>query len=196
MPHPEGYRKAQRLMKLANKFKLPLITFVDTQGAYPGVGAEERGQSIAIAQDLMELSMLEVPVIVTVIGEGGSGGALAIGFGDRIIMLENSYYSVITPEGCASILWDSDGGAENADKAADVLGLTADKLLELGIIDTIVKEPLGGAHHGPALVARSLRNEFLGTLDELGRKDPKELSNERYAKLRGIGFYAQTLASI
>ncbi len=188
MPHPEGYRKARRLMRLANKFKLPLITFVDTQGAYPGVEAEERGQAIAIAEDLLELSALAVPVIVAVIGEGGSGGALAIGFGDRIIMLENSYYSVITPEGCASILWD---GGDGADRAAEVLGLTADKLLKLGIIDTIVKEPLGGAHHAPALVARDLKRELEKSLKELGKVDPAELVEKRYSKLRNIGFYHQ-----
>lgn len=188
MPHPEGYRKARRLMKLANKFQLPLITFVDTPGAYPGIEAEERGQAVAIAENLLELSALAVPVIVAVIGEGGSGGALAIGFGDRIIMLENSYYSVITPEGCASILWDGEGGA---DRAAEALWLTADKLLKLGIIDTIVKEPLGGAHHAPALVARDLKRELEKSLKEIDKIDPAELVEKRYSRLRDIGFYSQ-----
>ncbi|MHB8842344.1 MAG: acetyl-CoA carboxylase carboxyltransferase subunit alpha [Candidatus Aquicultor sp.] len=189
MSHPEGYRKALRLMKLADKFKLPLLTFVDTQGAYPGIEAEERGQAVAIAQDLLELSILEVPVIVTVIGEGGSGGALAIGFGDKIIMLENAYYSVITPEGCASILWDGEGGG--AEKAAEILGLHADKLLELGIIDTIVKEPLGGAHHGPASVARGLKKELATALKDLSPVDPDELVKKRYERIRGIGYYTE-----
>jgi len=188
MPNPEGYRKAMRLMKMANKFKLPLITFVDTPGAYPGIGAEERGQAVAIAQSLMEVSMLEVPVIVANIGEGGSGGALAIGFGDRIIMLENSYYSVITPEGCASILWGGEGSAE---EAAELLGLTADRLLGLGIIDTVVKEPLGGAHYAPALAVKELRRELVKALNELNEIDRKELVNRRYARLRSIGYYIE-----
>jgi len=188
MPHPEGYRKTLRLLRLADKFGIPVVTFVDTPGAYPGIGAEERGQAIAIAQNLMEISTLEVPVIVVNIGEGGSGGALAIGFGDRIIMFENSYYSVITPEGCASILWDDNGNVEGA---AEALGLTADKLLGLGIVDVVLKEPLGGAHHGPALVARNLKKELLKALEELGKIDPKVLVDERYAKLRKIGYYTE-----
>ncbi|MDP2211033.1 MAG: acetyl-CoA carboxylase carboxyltransferase subunit alpha [Candidatus Aquicultor sp.] len=193
MPNPEGYRKAIRIMRLADKFGLPLITFVDTPGAHPGIGAEERGQAVAIAESIMELSGLKVPVIVSVIGEGGSGGALAIGFGDRIIMLENSYYSVITPEGCASILWD---GAVSAERAAEVLGLTADKLLELGIIDTIVKEPLGGAHHAPALVARNLKKEIVSALDELKAAGQESLADKRYEKLRSIGHYAEHLKAL
>lgn len=193
MPHPEGYRKALRLMQMAGKFKLPLITFVDTQGAYPGIEAEERGQAVAIAQDLLELSTLEVPVIIAVIGEGGSGGALAIGFGDKIIMLENAYYSVITPEGCASILWDGEG--EGPEKAAEILGLHADKLLELGIIDVIVKEPLGGAHHGPASVARELKKELATALSELSATAPDKLVKQRYARLRGIGHYTEDLGT-
>lgn len=191
MPHPEGYRKAIRLMKMANRFGLPLITFVDTPGAYPGIGSEERGQAIAIAQSLMEMSMLEVPVIVANIGEGGSGGALAIGFGDRLIMLENSYYSVITPEGCASILWDGEG---NTETAAEMLGLTADKLLELGIVDSVVKEPLGGAHHASALVARDLKKELVKAIHELSDIGAKELTEQRYAKLRRVGHYSEALA--
>jgi len=188
MPHPEGYRKTLRLIRLASKFGLPVVTFVDTPGAYPGIGAEERGQAIAIAQNLMEISTLEVPVIVVNIGEGGSGGALAIGFGDRIIMFENSYYSVITPEGCASILWDENGSVEDA---AEALGLTADKLLELGIIDTVIKEPLGGAHHGPAMVARNLKKELLTALKDLNKVDPRVLVDGRYTRLRKIGYYTE-----
>ncbi|MDI6716313.1 MAG: acetyl-CoA carboxylase carboxyltransferase subunit alpha [Actinomycetota bacterium] len=188
MPHPEGYRKALRLMHLANKYRLPLITFVDTPGAYPGIEAEERGQAIAIAQNLAELSRLEVPVIVANIGEGGSGGALAIGFGDVMIMLENSYYSVITPEGCVSILWNGEG---NPEQAASLLGLTADRLKELGIIDAIVKEPLGGAHHAPALVARDLKKELVKALKDLIKLNPKELVEKRYARLSQIGYYIE-----
>ncbi|MBS3910053.1 MAG: acetyl-CoA carboxylase carboxyltransferase subunit alpha [Actinobacteria bacterium] len=188
MPNPEGYRKAIRVMKLADKFGLPLITFVDTPGAHPGIGAEERGQAVAIAESIMELSGLKVPVIVSVIGEGGSGGALAIGFGDRVIMLENSYYSVITPEGCAGILWKGEVGAEHA---AEALGLTADRLLELGIVDTIVKEPLGGAHHAPALVARNLKKEIVAALGELKAAGQDSLADKRYEKLRSIGHYAE-----
>jgi acetyl-CoA carboxylase carboxyl transferase subunit alpha len=188
MSHPEGYRKAERLMALAEKSKLPLITFVDTQGAYPGVEAEERGQAVAIAENLMKLSALRVPVIVANIGEGGSGGALAIGFGDRIIMFENSYYSVITPEAFVSILWNGEGGGPA--EAAEVLGLTADKLLEFGIIDSVVKEPLGGAHHAPALAARSLKKEIVKALDELIMIPAEDLVEKRYKKLRAIGRYA------
>src|SRR5690606_27434778 len=150
MPRPEGYRKALRIMKMAERFRLPLLTFIDTPGAYPGVGAEERGPSEAIARNLIEMAELKVPVICTVIGEGGSGGALAIGVGDRTLMLEYSTYSVISPEGCASILWKS---AERARDAADAMGLTAPRLLENGLIDQIVKEPLGGAHRDPKAMA-------------------------------------------
>ena len=152
MPRPEGYRKALRLMKLAERFKLPLLTFIDTPGAYPGVGAEERGQSEAIARNLLEMSELKIPVICTVIGEGGSGGALAIGVGDRTLMLEYSTYSVISPEGCASILWKT---ADKAKDAAEQLGLTAKRLLELGLIDKIVREPIGGAHRNPKQMAHA-----------------------------------------
>ncbi|HEY3373516.1 MAG TPA: acetyl-CoA carboxylase carboxyltransferase subunit alpha [Candidatus Aquicultor sp.] len=187
-PHPEGYRKALRLMKLAEKFKLPIITFVDTQGAHPGIEAEERGQAVAIAENLIAISMLSVPVIVANVGEGGSGGALAIGFGDRIIMLENSYYSVSTPEACASILWEDAG---QADKAAAPLCLTADKLLDLGIVDTIIKEPLGGAHHAPALVVRSLKREIVQSIGDLSLIKGDALVAQRYERLRNIGFYAE-----
>src|SRR5688500_15486895 len=154
MPRPEGYRKALRLMKMAERFKMPLLTFIDTPGAYPGVGAEERGQSEAIARNLLEMSELRTPIVCTVIGEGGSGGALAIGVGDRTLMLEYGTYSVISPEGCASILWKS---AERAKDAADALGLTAPRLLENGLIDQIVKEPLGGAHRDPQEMADRLK---------------------------------------
>ncbi|HET9483844.1 MAG TPA: acetyl-CoA carboxylase carboxyltransferase subunit alpha, partial [Xanthomonadales bacterium] len=164
MPRPEGYRKALRLMHMAERFRLPILTFIDTPGAYPGVGAEERGQSEAIARNLLEMSSLAVPVICTVIGEGGSGGALAIGVGDRTMMLEFSIYSVISPEGCASILWKS---ADRARDAADALGLIAPRLLENGLIDQIVKEPLGGAHRDPADMAQRLKRVLLAQLDRL-----------------------------
>lgn len=154
MPAPEGYRKALRLMQMAERFKLPIITFIDTPGAYPGVGAEERGQSEAIARNLREMSMLKVPIICTVIGEGGSGGALAIGVGDKVNMLQYSTYSVISPEGCASILWKS---ADKASTAAEVMGLTATRLKELGLIDNIITEPLGGAHRNYAEMAQNLK---------------------------------------
>lgn len=199
MPHPEGYRKALRLMKMADKFKLPLITFIDTPGAYPGIGAEERGQAAAIAQNLMEMSTLKVPVIVANIGEGGSGGALAIGFGDRIIMLENSYYSVITPEGCASILWGGEGSeveSDKVEKAAEALNLTANNLLELGIIDSIIKEPLGGANHAPALVARDLKKEFMQALNDLRKIDIEDLVEKRYQRLRNIGYFSEASVEI
>src|SRR5215469_509731 len=164
MPRPEGYRKALRLMKLAERFRLPVLTFIDTPGAYPGVGAEERGQSEAIARNLLEMSELKVPIICTVIGEGGSGGALAIGVGDRTIMLQYSTYSVISPEGCASILWKS---AERAKDAAEALGLTAPRLLELGLVDKVVREPLGGAHRNPQSMAIRLKAVLLNELDKL-----------------------------
>src|SRR6478752_1215290 len=166
MPRPEGYRKALRLMKMAERFKLPVLTFIDTPGAYPGVGAEERGQSEAIARNLMEMSELRVPIICTVIGEGGSGGALAIGVGDRTIMLQYSTYSVISPEGCASILWKS---ADKAKEAAEALALTAPRLLECGLIDKVVREPLGGAHRDPHSIAVRLKAVLLNQLDDLER---------------------------
>jgi acetyl-CoA carboxylase carboxyl transferase subunit alpha len=186
MPRPEGYRKALRLMKLAERFKLPLLTFIDTPGAYPGVGAEERGQSEAIARNLIEMAELRIPIVCTVIGEGGSGGALAIGVGDRVLMLEYSTYSVISPEGCASILWKS---AERARDAAEALGLTAPRLLELGLIDQIVKEPLGGAHRNPEEMAQRLKGVLLGQLDQLQALDTHTLLEQRYAKLRSHGRY-------
>ncbi len=184
MPRPEGYRKALRLMKMAERFKLPILTFIDTPGAYPGVGAEERGQSEAIARNLMEMSELRVPIICTVIGEGGSGGALAIGVGDRTIMLQYSTYSVITPEGCASILWKS---TEKAKEAAEALAITAPRLLELGLIDKIVREPLGGAHRDPHAMAIRLKAVLLNQLDALERSDAAGLVEQRYRRLRRYG---------
>lgn len=186
MPRPEGYRKALRLMQMAERFKLPIITFIDTPGAYPGVGAEERGQSEAIARNLLEMARLRVPIICTVIGEGGSGGALAIGVGDRTLMLEYSTYSVISPEGCASILWKT---AERAKDAAEALGITAPRLLELGLIDELVKEPLGGAHREPQDMADRLKTTLLAQLDQLQGRDPDTLLQQRYERLRGYGEY-------
>ncbi|GIX35629.1 MAG: acetyl-coenzyme A carboxylase carboxyl transferase subunit alpha [Lysobacteraceae bacterium] len=186
MPRPEGYRKALRLMKLAERFRLPLLTFIDTPGAYPGVGAEERGQSEAIARNLIEMAELKVPIVCTVIGEGGSGGALAIGVGDRVLMLEYAIYSVISPEGCASILWKS---AERARDAAAALGLTAPRLLELGLIDQIIKEPLGGAHRNVEEMADRLKQTLLTQLDQLGALDTQTLLEQRYARIRRQGRY-------
>ncbi|TNJ34246.1 acetyl-CoA carboxylase carboxyltransferase subunit alpha [Arenimonas terrae] len=186
MPRPEGYRKALRLMKMAERFKLPLLTFIDTPGAYPGVGAEERGQSEAIARNLLEMAELKVPIICTVIGEGGSGGALAIGVGDRTLMLEYSTYSVISPEGCASILWKS---AEKARDAAEALGLTAKRLLEHGLIDHIVPEPLGGAHRDPAAMATTLKRTIQDELAKLDALDTADLLERRYRRLRSYGAY-------
>ena len=186
MPRPEGYRKALRLMKLAERFSLPLFTFIDTPGAYPGVGAEERGQSEAIARNLLEMAELKVPVVCTVIGEGGSGGALAIGIGDRTLMLEYSTYSVISPEGCASILWKS---ADKARDAAEALGLTATRLLEHGLIDRVVGEPLGGAHRDPAAMAATLKGVLLEELATLESMPLPDLLERRYRRLRGYGAY-------
>lgn len=186
MPRPEGYRKALRLMKMAERFQLPLLTFIDTPGAYPGVGAEERGQSEAIARNLLEMAELKVPIICTVIGEGGSGGALAIGVGDRTLMLEYSTYSVISPEGCASILWKS---AEKARDAAEALGLTAKRLFEHKLIDQIVPEPLGGAHRDPAAMAATLKRTIQAELAMLDRLDTAELLEQRYRRLRSYGAY-------
>src|SRR5690348_359569 len=186
MPRPEGYRKALRLMKMAERFRLPVLTFIDTPGAYPGVGAEERGQSEAIARNLLEMSELRVPIVCTVIGEGGSGGALAIGVGDRTIMLQYSTYSVITPEGCASILWKS---TERAKDAAEQLGITAPRLLELGLIDKIVREPLGGAHRDPRAMAIRLKAVLLNQLDALEQQDAAGLVEQRYRRLRRYGAF-------
>ncbi len=186
MPRPEGYRKALRLMKLAERFNLPLLTFIDTPGAYPGIGAEERGQSEAIARNLMEMAELKVPVICTVIGEGGSGGALAIGVGDRTLMLEYGTYSVISPEGCASILWKS---ADKAKDAAEQLGITAKRLLSLGLVDKVVREPFGGAHRNPSQMAKRLKAVLLNELDALEQLPIDELLKKRYERLRGYGAY-------
>ena len=185
MPAPEGYRKALRLMQMAERFNLPIITFIDTPGAYPGVGAEERGQSEAIARNLREMSTLKVPVICTVIGEGGSGGALAIGVGDKVNMLQYSTYSVISPEGCASILWKS---AEKASTAADVMGLTAPHLKELELIDNIVSEPLGGAHRNYAEMAQNLKQRILDDLADLDILDQEALLERRYQRLMSYGY--------
>lgn len=185
MPAPEGYRKALRLMQMAERFKLPIITFIDTPGAYPGVGAEERGQSEAIARNLREMSMLKVPIICTVIGEGGSGGALAIGVGDKVNMLQYSTYSVISPEGCASILWKS---AEKASTAAEVMGLTADRLKKLELIDNIVDEPLGGAHRDVKAMSANLKQRLLIDLNTLENLDTETLLNRRYQRLMNYGY--------
>ncbi len=184
MPRPEGYRKALRLMEMAERFKMPLLTFIDTPGAYPGVGAEERGQSEAIARNLMVMSTLRTPVICTVIGEGGSGGALAIGVGDRILMLQYSTYSVISPEGCASILWKS---AEKASEAAEAMGITSGRLKELGLIDRIVNEPLGGAHRNLDEITRSLKSALLSSLAELDAQSNEDLLANRYNKFMQFG---------
>ena len=189
MPNPEGYRKAIRLMSMAERLKKPIITFIDTPGAFPGIGAEERGQAEAIAKNLMVMSMLKVPIIVVVIGEGGSGGALAIGVGDRVLMLEYSTYSVISPEGCAAILW-KDGS--KADIAARALKITAKDLYKFGIIDEIVKEPLGGAHQNIDVMATTLKEALVRSLHELKKISPDELVDKRYKKYREIGkFYEE-----
>ncbi|GKX63597.1 acetyl-CoA carboxylase carboxyl transferase subunit alpha [Pragia fontium] len=185
MPAPEGYRKALRLMEMAERFNLPIITFIDTPGAYPGVGAEERGQSEAIARNLREMSRLKVPVICTVIGEGGSGGALAIGVGDKVNMLQYSTYSVISPEGCASILWKS---ADKAPLAAEAMGITAPRLKELKLIDSVIPEPLGGAHRNPQEMAASLKAKLVSDLSELDKLDVTALQDRRYQRLMNYGY--------
>jgi len=188
MPRPEGYRKALRLMRLAEKFRLPILTFIDTPGAYPGVGAEERGQSEAIARNLYVMARLRVPIICSVIGEGGSGGALAIGVGDRVLMLQYSTYSVISPEGCASILWKS---ADKAADAAEAMGITSQRLKEMDLIDRVVDEPLGGAHRNATdLIARfkQVLSEELAALDDI---DAEKLIEMRYERLQGFGQYRE-----
>ena len=184
MPRPEGYRKALRLMKLAEKFGLPVLTFVDTPGAYPGIGAEERGQSEAIGRNLYEMSRLKVPVVCTVIGEGGSGGALAIAIGDQVNMLQYSTYSVISPEGCASILWKT---AEKAPEAAEAMGITAERLKGLGIVDNVIAEPMGGAHSNPQDTAANIRDHLVKQLAELKQLDTEKLLERRYARLMSYG---------
>lgn len=188
MMHPEGYRKALRVMKMAEKFGKPVITFIDTPGAYPGIGAEERGQAEAIARNLKEMAVLEVPIIAVVIGEGGSGGALGIGVGNKVLMLENAIYSVISPEGCASILWRD---ASKAPEAAEALKLTADSLYELGVVDQVVKEPLGGAHTDYELTATNVKKAIKSHLNELKKLSAKELVNQRYNKYRLLGEYIE-----
>jgi acetyl-CoA carboxylase carboxyl transferase subunit alpha len=188
MPRPEGYRKALRLMQMAERFGLPLLTFIDTPGAYPGIGAEERGQSEAIARNLFVMSKLRIPVICTVIGEGGSGGALAIGVGDRTLMLQYSTYSVISPEGCASILWKS---AEKAEEAAEALGITSSRLQELGLIDRIISEPLGGAHRDVDTMAERLRKALSEELERLASLAPDELIENRYQRLMAYGQFTE-----
>jgi len=185
--HPEGYRKALRLMQLAEKFELPIVIFIDTPGAYPGIGAEERGQAQAIALNLREMTTVATPIVATVIGEGGSGGALGIGIADKVNVLENAYYSVISPEGCAAILWKS---GTKAPDAAEVLKLTAEDLLGMGIIDEIVPEPLGGAHRDPQKMAQTLKELILRQLKELKSEKKEGLLETRYKKFRKIGAFA------
>jgi acetyl-CoA carboxylase carboxyl transferase subunit alpha len=190
MPHPEGYRKALRLMKLAEKFQVPVITFIDTPGAWPGLGAEERGQSEAIARNLFEMSLLETPIIATVIGEGGSGGALALGVADRVNMLENAVYSVISVEGAAAILW-KDGKLENRERAATALRITAPDLFELRVIDEIIPEPPGGAHANHEQTAAALQEVLLRQLDDLRRLKPDKLTRRRREKFLRMGQYVE-----
>jgi acetyl-CoA carboxylase carboxyl transferase subunit alpha len=187
-PHPEGYRKALRLMKMAEKFNLPVITFIDTQGAYPGVGAEERGQAWAIADNLMQMSRLRVPIIAINIAEGGSGGALALGVADRLLMLENAWYSVISPEGCASILYKD---ATKAPEAAASLRMTAEALHENGIVDEVIPEPVGGAHRAPNETAENLHRAINAALDELTGATVAKMLESRYVKLRAIGAFEE-----
>jgi len=191
MPHPEGYRKALRLMKLAEKFHVPIITLIDTPGAWAGLGAEERGQSEAIARNLFEMSRIEVPIVATVIGEGGSGGALALGVADRVLMLENAIYSVITVEGCAAILWKDGKSLEMRDRAAQALRITAQDLIELKVIDEIVPEPLGGAHANQEQAARFLQESLIRNLDELRRYKPDKLVRRRREKFLAMGQYSE-----
>jgi len=188
MPHPEGYRKALRVMKLAERFSIPVISFIDTPGAYPGIGAEERGQAEAIARNLKAMSELEVPIIIVVIGEGGSGGALGIGVGDKILMLENAIYSVISPEGCASILWRD---TAKAPEAAEALKLTARDLLELKVIDEIIEEPLGGAHRDMGFMAKQLAEKIKTYIAELKNLPVEELLRRRYQRFRLMGEFVE-----
>ena len=188
MPRPEGYRKSLRLMRLAEKFGLPLLTFVDTPGAYPGIGAEERGQAEAIGRNLYAMAELKIPIVCTVIGEGGSGGALAIAVGDVVMLLQYATYSVISPEGCASILWKN---AEMAPEAADTLGITASRLKQLGLVDKIVSEPLGGAHRDHAAAAQHLKKALQDALRSLADKSPSELVEQRFERLMGYGKFKE-----
>lgn len=188
MPHPEGYRKSQRLMKLAEKFRLPVVTLIDTPGAYPGIGAEERGQSLAIAENLKLMASLTVPIVSVVIGEGGSGGALALGVSDRILMLEYAIYAVISPEGCAAILWKDQAKVK---EAADALKLTAGHLASLGIVDRVIKEPNGGAHREPEMMADELKRVVYEELDYLEHFDAHTLVEKRIGKFRKIGYFIE-----
>jgi len=189
MPKPEGYRKALRLMKMAERFGLPILTFIDTAGAWPGIDAEERGQSEAIARNLLEMAVLRVPIVVTVTGEGGSGGALAVGIGDRILMLEHAVYSVISPEGCAAILWKDQGRKE---EAAAAMRITAPELLRLGVIDAIVPEPLGGAHADPQEACMRVGEAIAKALRELSRIAPDKLVTERRKRFRHLGAFLES----
>ncbi len=186
MPRPEGYRKALRVMKMAERFKLPIICLIDTPGAYPGIGAEERGQSEAIAKNLFEMTTLKTPIICTIIGEGGSGGALAIGVGDRLIMLEYSTYSVISPEGCASILWKS---ADKSQLAAEAMGITSDRIREQGFLDEVVREPLGGGHRDFVAISANLKEALIRHLHELKQHDIESLLKNRYQRIMDFGAY-------
>ena len=188
MPRPEGYRKALRVMKMAERFKIPIICLIDTPGAYPGIGAEERGQSEAIARNLFEMSKLRTPIICTVIGEGGSGGALAIGVGDRLIMLEYSTYSVISPEGCASILWKS---ADKSQLAAEAMGITSDRVREQGFLDEVVREPLGGGHRDFKTIALNLKEALIRHLAELKHKSMDDLLESRYQRIMDFGVFTE-----
>jgi len=190
MPHPEGYRKALRLMRLAERWNLPVISFIDTPGAYPGIGAEERGQGEAIGRNILEAFEIRTPILVVVIGEGGSGGALGIGIGDRVLMLENAVYSVISPEGCAAIIWKD---SKQAEKAAESLKLTAQDLFRLNIIDEIIPEPPGGAHTDMMATMKSVKDCILKNLEEICSKDPDTLLKERYQKVRRIGIFEEKL---
>jgi acetyl-CoA carboxylase carboxyl transferase subunit alpha len=188
MPKPEGYRKALRLMKLAERFRMPLITFIDTAGAYPGVGAEERGQSEAIARNLFEMSKLQIPILTVVIGEGGSGGALAIGVCDRLLMLQYSIYSVISPEGCAGILWRS---ADKKDLAAEAMGVSAERIAKLGVVDEVIREPLGGAHRDPQAMVDAVKDSILRHLNDLQAKPLDQLLANRAERVRNYGVYSE-----
>ncbi|MFH1867525.1 MAG: acetyl-CoA carboxylase carboxyltransferase subunit alpha [Candidatus Omnitrophota bacterium] len=187
--HPEGYRKAMRLMRIAEKFDIPIVCFIDTPGAYPGVGAEERGQAEAIAYNLREMSSIRVPIIVVVIGEGGSGGALGIGVGNRVCVMENAYYSVISPEGCAAILWKD---RAKADEAAQSLKLTAHDLIKMGIIDEVIPEPLGGAHRDPEAASQNLKKVLIKNINEISNMSKEEIAESRYKKFRGMGMFSES----
>lgn len=188
MAHPEGYRKARRLMRLADKFSLPIISLIDTPGAYPGVGAEERGQGMAIAENLLAMARLSVPMIAVIVGEGASGGALAIGMGNRVLMMEHAWYGVCSPEACSAILWRDQA---KAPEAASTMRITAKDLLELGVIDEVVPEPLGGAHNDPAAAAEALGDALARHLDELSGLSPEQLRDDRYARFRRMGVFAE-----